>query len=553
MHLDFAGSGPESRGDLNVVRGALLATVYYAVKAILDPSIPANGGFYRAISVEAPEGTIVNARPPAPVGWRTQTCQRIADVVFGALAQALPDRVPAAGNGANSAMVFSGVDPARGGYYVYLETIGGGAGGSAAGDGLDGVQVHITNTSNLPVECLEMEYPLVVDEYALVEESGGAGAHRGGMGIRRTIEVLGHEASFLGSLDRARLAPWGLGGGKPGGRGAIVLNPGAPDERALPSKVWGYRLAPGSRVSMLTPGAGGWGRSRRRGLLTKWPPTSRMASSPPSAPPPITHVRSRPPASMAADPLLAVRGVVKRFGGLRALDGVSLDVRAGTVTGLIGPNGAGKTTLFEVVSGLVAADAGEIRLGEERLNGEPAHEIARRGLARTFQIPRPLARLTVLENLLVYAKDQPGERLSGLVARRAELRRQESLIESRAREILALTDLDALRHEPAGSLSGGQKKLLELARVLMARPSVVLLDEPGAGVNPALMRSLVSAIRALHRSGMTFLVIEHDMDLVAELCDPVIVLAAGRTLAEGSFAEIRRDPRVLEAYLGTPA
>ncbi len=259
MHLDFAGSGPECRGDLNVVRGALLATVYYAVKAILDPSIPANGGFYRAITVEAPEGTIVNARPPAPVGWRTQTCQRIADVVFGALAQALPDRVPAAGNGANSAMVFSGVDPGRGGYYVYLETIGGGAGGSAAGDGLDGVQVHITNTSNLPVECLEMEYPLVVDEYALVEDSGGAGAHRGGMGIRRTIEVLGHEASFLGSLDRARLAPWGLRGGKPGGRGAIVLNPGGPDEKALPSKVWGYRLAPGSRVSMLTPGAGGWG------------------------------------------------------------------------------------------------------------------------------------------------------------------------------------------------------------------------------------------------------------------------------------------------------
>ena len=122
MHLDFTGSGPESRGDLNVVRGALLATVYYAVKAVLDPSIPANGGFYRAITVEAPEGTIVNARPPAPVGWRTQTCQRIADVIFGALAQALPERVPAAGNGANAAMVFSGVDPARGGYYVYLET-----------------------------------------------------------------------------------------------------------------------------------------------------------------------------------------------------------------------------------------------------------------------------------------------------------------------------------------------------------------------------------------------------------------------------------------------
>jgi len=259
MHLDFQGSGPESRGDLNVVRGALLATVYYAVKAILDPSIPANGGFYRAITVEAPEGTIVNCRPPAPVGWRTQTCQRIADVVFGALAQALPDRVPAAGNGANAAMVFSGVDPARGGYYVYLETIGGGAGATAHADGLDGVQVHVTNTSNLPVECLEMEYPLLVEEYGLVEESGGAGHRRGGMGIRRTIEVLGHEASFLGSLDRARIAPWGLGGGKPGGCGAIILNPGRPQARGLPSKVWGYRLSPGDRVSIVTPGAGGWG------------------------------------------------------------------------------------------------------------------------------------------------------------------------------------------------------------------------------------------------------------------------------------------------------
>jgi N-methylhydantoinase B len=266
MHLDFTGSGPESRGDLNVVRGALLATVYYAVKAVLDPSIPANGGFYRAITVEAPEGTIVNARPPAPVGWRTQTCQRIADVIFGALAQALPDRVPAAGNGANAAMVFTGVDPARGGYYVYLETIGGGAGGTARGDGLDGVQVHITNTSNLPVECLEMEYPLLVDEYALVEQSGGAGRWRGGMGIRRVIEVLGHEASFLGSLDRARIAPWGLAGGEPGGRGGIVLNPKRPDERALPSKVWGYRLAPGDRVSMVTPGSGGWGPPEARSV-----------------------------------------------------------------------------------------------------------------------------------------------------------------------------------------------------------------------------------------------------------------------------------------------
>jgi N-methylhydantoinase B len=259
IRLDFAGTGPQCAGDLNVVWLALLATVYYALKAILDPTIPANGGFYRAIEVAAPAGSLVNALPPAPVGWRTQTCQRIADVVFGALAQALPGRVPAAGNGANSAWVFSGVNPRTGRYYVYLETLGGGAGGRAEADGLDGVQVHITNTSNLPVECLEMEYPLLVEEYALADGSAGAGAHRGGLGIRRTIEVLDHEATLLGTLERADIPPWGLGGGGPGGRAALVQNAGTPAEERLPPKVWGHRLRPGDRVTIITPGGGGWG------------------------------------------------------------------------------------------------------------------------------------------------------------------------------------------------------------------------------------------------------------------------------------------------------
>jgi N-methylhydantoinase B len=259
IRLDFAGSGPQSPGDLNVVWLALLATVYYALKAILDPTIPANGGFYRAIEVAAPEGSIVNARPPAAVGWRTQTCQRIADVIFGALAPVLPDRVPAAGNGANTAWVFSGVDPRTGRYYVYLETIGGGAGATPAADGLDGVQVHITNTSNLPVECLEMEYPLLVEEYALVEGSGGAGRFRGGRGLQRTIAVLGHEAQLLATLERAEIAPWGLAGGGPGGRAALVLNPEAPTAAALPSKLWGHTLRPGDRVRVVTPGGGGHG------------------------------------------------------------------------------------------------------------------------------------------------------------------------------------------------------------------------------------------------------------------------------------------------------
>jgi N-methylhydantoinase B len=262
--LDWAGTGGQVPGDINVVYLALVATVYYALKALLDPTIPANGGFYRAIRVDASEGSIVNARPPAPVAWRTQTCQRIADAVFGALARALPDRVIGATNGANSAWVFSGTDPRTGQYYVYLETLAGGSGARATKDGLDAVQVHITNTSNLPVECLEMEYPLLVEEYALVPDSGGAGRHRGGLGLRRTIRVRGGEATFLGTLDRAHFAPWGLFGGRDGGTASLVLNQGAPAERTLPPKLAGLRLVDGDAVTIVTPGAGGYGPPAER-------------------------------------------------------------------------------------------------------------------------------------------------------------------------------------------------------------------------------------------------------------------------------------------------
>jgi N-methylhydantoinase B len=266
--LDFAGTGAQVPGDINVVYLGLVATVYYALKALLDPTIPANGGFYRAIRVLAPEGTIVNARPPAPVSRRTQTCQRIADVIFGALAPLLPDRVIAAGNGANAIWIFSGTHPRTGHYYVYLETIGGGSGARARKDGLDGVQVHVTNTSNLPVECLEMEYPLLVEEYALVPDSGGAGRFRGGLGLRRTIRVREGEATFLSTLNRVKFAPWGLGQGGEGGRAGLVLNPGTPTERDLGGKLAGFRLRPDDAVRMVTAGAGGYGppgeRSRER-------------------------------------------------------------------------------------------------------------------------------------------------------------------------------------------------------------------------------------------------------------------------------------------------
>ncbi len=264
VHLDFTGTGPQCAGDINVVEGALLATVYYALKAALDPDLPPNGGFHRAIRVTSPPGCLVNALPPAAMNWRTQTCQRIADVIFGALAPVLPDRVLAAGNGANTALEFSGTDPRTGRPYVYLETLGGGSGAHAHGDGLDGVQVHITNTSNLPTECLELEYPLLVEEYALVAGSGGPGRYRGGLGIRRTIRVRAHTARVMAHMDRVRVAPWGLFGGGPGGRGRLVLDPGTPEARDLPSKAYGLYLRPGQAVLVETPGAGGYGPAAER-------------------------------------------------------------------------------------------------------------------------------------------------------------------------------------------------------------------------------------------------------------------------------------------------
>ena len=257
--LDFAGTGAQVAGDINVVYLGLVATVYYALKALLDPTIPANGGFYRAIRVLAPEGTIVNAQPPAPVSRRTQTCQRIADAIFGALAPVLPERVIAAGNGANAIWVFSGTHPRTGQYYVYLETIGGGSGARTTKDGLDGVQVHVTNTSNLPVECLEMEYPLLVEEYALVPDSGGAGRHRGGLGLTRTIRVREGEAIFLSTLNRVKFSPWGFAGGGDGGRAGLVLNADTSSPRDLGGKLAGFRLRANDAVRMVTAGAGGYG------------------------------------------------------------------------------------------------------------------------------------------------------------------------------------------------------------------------------------------------------------------------------------------------------
>jgi branched-chain amino acid transport system ATP-binding protein len=248
--------------------------------------------------------------------------------------------------------------------------------------------------------------------------------------------------------------------------------------------------------------------------------------------------------------MLEVLDIKKSFGGVQALKGCSLSVLQGTITGLIGPNGAGKTTLFNIISGILKPDGGEVRFIGQRIDGCPSHLISRRGLLRTFQIPRVLHRMTVMENLLLYPQKQLGENLWTNLFRYHWTLRQEKEIQEQAREILEFVNLFPLRNAYAMELSGGQKKLLELARVLMAAPRIILLDEPGAGVNPTLMNELINRIQQLREKGITFLLIEHDMDLVLRLCDPVIVMTEGKKLTEGSFLEIRRDRRVLEAYLG---
>ena len=249
--------------------------------------------------------------------------------------------------------------------------------------------------------------------------------------------------------------------------------------------------------------------------------------------------------------ILEVEELTKSFGGVLAVDGCTLSVRPGTITGLIGPNGAGKTTLFNLITGFLKPNAGHILFLSQRIDGLAPHRVFHKGVVRTFQIPRELKTMTVLENLMLVPSHQAGEQIWNPWLFSFRVSRQEQQHYEKAMEVLEFVELDSLRDEYASNLSGGQKKLLELARTLMCDPQMILLDEPGAGVNRVLMRKLVENIETLRRdAGITFFVIEHDMDLVTRLCNPVIVMSEGRRLAEGSPEEIKQDERVLEAYLG---
>lgn len=252
-------------------------------------------------------------------------------------------------------------------------------------------------------------------------------------------------------------------------------------------------------------------------------------------------------------PVLAIEGATVDYGAFRAVDAASFGVAKGTITGLIGPNGAGKSTLFNAICGELPLTSGSIRFQDRHIDGLSPDAIYMSGLARTFQVPRPFAEMSVVDNLMLAAPGQAGEVFWSPILHPRRVREQDRRNLEKAREIIAFMTLGNVANEAAGNLSGGQQKLLELARILMGDPIAILLDEPAAGVNPVLTGVLVEKIEALNRRGVTFLIIEHDMDLVMRHCDPIVAMAAGQIIFEGDAAAAMKDKHLLDAYLGEPA
>lgn len=248
--------------------------------------------------------------------------------------------------------------------------------------------------------------------------------------------------------------------------------------------------------------------------------------------------------------LLAASGLVKRFGGVTAVDAATIEVAPGSITGLIGPNGAGKTTLFNLLSNFIRPDEGSVQFEGRSIEQLQSYEIARLGMVRTFQVARTLSRLSVLENLLLATQQQTGERFWQVWLKPGKIVAEEKQARDRAMEILESIGLVHKANDYAGGLSGGQRKLLEIGRALMTKPKLILLDEPAAGVNPTLINQICEYITYWNQQGLSFLIIEHNMDVIMSLCDRVWVLAEGKNLAVGTPAEIQANQEVLEAYLG---
>jgi branched-chain amino acid transport system ATP-binding protein len=250
--------------------------------------------------------------------------------------------------------------------------------------------------------------------------------------------------------------------------------------------------------------------------------------------------------------MIKVDNLHRHFGGFRAVDGASLEIREGSITGLVGPNGAGKTTLFNVIAGVLPPTSGRVTMASDDITGMDPHELFHKGLLRTFQIAHEFSSMTVRENLMMVPGGQSGETLWNTWFGRKRIANEERALQAKADEVLEFLTVDHMREEKAGNLSGGQKKLLELGRTMMVDARIVFLDEVGAGVNRTLLNTIGDAIIRLNKErGYTFCMIEHDMEFIGRLCDPVIVMAEGKVLAEGTIDQIKANEQVIEAYLGT--
>ncbi len=248
--------------------------------------------------------------------------------------------------------------------------------------------------------------------------------------------------------------------------------------------------------------------------------------------------------------IISIKNITTSFGTFKAVDDVTLSINQGSITGLIGPNGAGKSTLFNTLTGLIQPTSGEIYFNDLPITKSKPDALFRQGLAHTFQIPKPFPQMSVLENLMIAPVEQIGEGIFAPIFLANRVRRQERELREKAMEILEFTTLSALADHPAGKISGGQMKLLELARVLMVDPKIILLDEPAAGVSPALTELMIEKIKELNSRGLTFFIIEHDMDFIMRHCDPIIAMVSGRVVFEGRGEEALLDPHLVNAYLG---
>ncbi len=271
IELDFSDNPDQVKGAINLPISGLHASVYYAIRSIVDPSLPSNGGYYRAIHIKSRRGCILGCTEPAACAGRSDTAQRVADMVFGAMSKVVPHQVIAGSNSSITGVYFGGVSPKTGEYYVYMETFGGGSGARFSKDGLSCVQVHMSNTSNLPIESMEIEFPYMVERYELVRDSGGPGKYRGGLSMSKDIRVIGHDSEFTIKADRQKVPPYGLFGGKPGLPGLITVYPNTDKAEIIDSKKSGNRLQANGVLRCQMPGAGGYGdpRERDRSLLIK--------------------------------------------------------------------------------------------------------------------------------------------------------------------------------------------------------------------------------------------------------------------------------------------